>query len=63
MKPTTIELDEKRNLANERVISTKTSRVTVRIILTDEERMIARTVCRVLGHAIEKEGNYEKAKH
>jgi acetate kinase len=31
------------------VISAAVSRVTVRVIRTDEERMIAKTVCRVLG--------------
>jgi acetate kinase len=44
-----IELDEKRNAANEGVISAAASRVTVRVIRTDEERMIAKLVCRVLG--------------
>jgi acetate kinase len=58
-----IELDEKRNLANQGVISTESSRVVVRVIPTDEEWMIARTVCRILGFNVEKEDNYEKAKH
>ncbi len=44
-----IELEEKRNAANEGVISTAASRVPVRVIRTDEEFMIAKTVCRVLG--------------
>ena len=44
-----IELEEKRNSANEGVISAETSRATIRVIRTDEERMIAETVCRVLG--------------
>ena len=44
-----IELEEKRNAANEGVISAATSRVAVRVIRTDEEHMIANTVCRVLG--------------
>ncbi len=44
-----VELDEKRNAANEGVISADTGRVAVRVIHTDEELMIARTVCRVLG--------------
>jgi acetate kinase len=43
-----IELEEKRNAANEGVISRAASRVAVRVIHTDEELMIARTVCRVL---------------
>jgi acetate kinase len=44
-----IQLEEKRNAASECVISATTSRVAVRAIRTDEERMIAKTVCRVLG--------------
>ncbi|MGD0059606.1 MAG: acetate/propionate family kinase [Verrucomicrobiia bacterium] len=44
-----IELNESRNAANAEVISADTSRVTVRVIRTDEELMIARSVCRVLG--------------
>ena len=44
-----IELDEKRNAANEGMISAETSRVPVRVIRTDEECMIAETVCRILG--------------
>lgn len=44
-----IELHEKPNAANEGVISAATSRVAVRVIRTDEERMIAKTVCNVLG--------------
>jgi acetate kinase len=44
-----IELEEKRNAANEGVISTATGVVAVRVVHTDEEWMIAKTVCRVLG--------------
>jgi acetate kinase len=44
-----IELEEQRNLANEGVISAAASRVAVHVIRTDEELMIANTVCRVLG--------------
>jgi acetate kinase len=44
-----IELEEKRNTANEGLISAAASRVAVRVIGTDEEWMIAKTVCRVLG--------------
>ena len=43
-----IELEEKRNAASEGVISAVASRVTVRVIRTDEEWMIAKTVCSVL---------------
>jgi acetate kinase len=42
-----IELDEKQNTANEGVISAAASRVTVRVIRTDEEQMIAHQVCSV----------------
>ena len=44
-----IELEEKRNTANAAVISAAASRVAVRVMQTDEELMIAQTVCRVLG--------------
>ncbi len=44
-----IELEEKQNSANEGVISSAKSRVAVRVIRTDEEWMIAKTVCRALG--------------
>jgi len=46
-----VELNKFHNASNEAVISTDTSRVTVRVIRTDEELMIARSVCRVLGLA------------
>jgi acetate kinase len=44
-----IELEEKRNAANEGVISPERSRTAVRVMRTDEELMIAKTVCQVLG--------------
>jgi acetate kinase len=44
-----IELNESRNAQTASVISTDASRVVVRVIHTDEECMIAKTVCRVLG--------------
>ena len=44
-----IELDELRNAETAAVISTDASPVTVRIIRTDEELMIARSVCSTLG--------------
>ena len=44
-----IELNESRNAQSAGVISTDASRVAVRVIHTDEEYMIAKTVCRVLG--------------
>ena len=43
-----IDLDEQLNAANAGVISTDASRVTVRVIPTDEERMIARLVSGLL---------------
>jgi acetate kinase len=43
-----IELDEARNVANAPVISAAASRATVRVIRTDEELMIARSVSRIL---------------
>jgi acetate kinase len=50
-----IELEASRNAADAGVISTDASQATVRVIRTDEERMIARTVCRVLSIGGEKE--------
>jgi acetate kinase len=44
-----VELHDARNGAHEAVISTDASPVTVRVIRTDEELMIARSVVRVLG--------------
>ena len=44
-----IELDQKRNAKNTPLISTDGSLVAVRVIRTDEEIMIARSVVRVLG--------------
>jgi acetate kinase len=43
-----IEIGERRNAGNEAVISTDASRVTVRVIPTDEDLMIARSVDRIL---------------
>ena len=45
-----VELDAAANAKNDAVISAAGSRVTVRVIHTDEELMIARSVCRVLGN-------------
>ncbi len=50
-----IELEEKDNAANAGVISAVSSRVVVRIIQTNEELMIAKTVCQVLGLAGKEE--------
>ena len=49
-----IELEEKHNAANEGVISAAPSRVVVRVIHTNEELMIAKTVCQVLGVTIRR---------
>ena len=46
-----IKLDAKRNTRGVPLISPDTGRVAVRVIHTDEELMIARLVCRVLGWA------------
>jgi len=50
-----IELNEARNAENAAVISSDAGRVVVRVIRTDEELMIARSVCRILGLASQKE--------
>jgi acetate kinase len=57
-----IELEEKKNAANAGVISTDASRVTVRVIRTDEEWMIAKTVWRFLGFTVGKENIHENEK-
>ncbi len=59
-----IELDEARNVEGAGVISTDARRATVRVIHTDEEVMIARSVRRVLGLGpdIEKENSEQAAK-
>src|SRR5665648_234046 len=44
-----IELEENRNAVNEGVISAASSRVAVRVIHTNEEQMIAHSVCHLLG--------------
>ena len=44
-----IELDQARNAASETLISAAGGRVAVHVIRTDEERMIAKMVCDVLG--------------
>ena len=50
-----IELNEGRNAENASLISTDRSRVAVRVIRTDEELMIARSVVRVLDLDAKKE--------
>jgi acetate kinase len=49
-----IELDDNRNTANEGVISRDAIRVAVRVMHTDEEVMIAKSVCRVLNLPMKK---------
>lgn len=51
-----INVEEKRNAENADVISAKTSGATVRVMHTDEEMMIAKSVCQVFGLLIEKKG-------
>ena len=55
-----IDLDEQRNAHNAGVISATDSRVTVRVIHTDEEWMIASTVCRVVGLTTGDEYDFEE---
>ena len=50
-----IAIEDKNNVANQNVISTAASRVAIRVIRTDEERMIAEVVCCVLGLSLKKE--------
>jgi acetate kinase len=57
-----IELEEKRNTDGAAVISPEASRVAVRVMHTDEEWIIAKTVCRVLGLTIGKENHNENRK-
>jgi acetate kinase len=49
-----IELEDKRNLTGAALISSDTGRVAVRVMHTDEEWMIAKTVCRVLSLPIKE---------
>jgi acetate kinase len=43
-----VDLDQRRNAENEALISLDTGRVKIRVIRTDEELVIARSVVRVL---------------
>ena len=54
-----IVIDEKQNAANAGVISASSGRVTVRVMHTDEEVMIAKAVCQVLDIQIEKDNAHE----
>ncbi len=51
-----LELNETRNTENAALISAEAGRVAVRLIRTDEELMIARSVCRVLGLGVPTKG-------
>jgi acetate kinase len=44
-----ITIEEKRNAVKADIISAETSQVAVRVMHTDEEVMIAKSVCQVLG--------------
>jgi acetate kinase len=57
-----IELEEKRNIVNAPVISSDTGQVTVRVIHTDEEWMIAKTVRQILNLKNEMKHNHENKK-
>ena len=50
-----IELEERHNAANDGVISAASSRVVVRVIRTNEELVIAKTLCQILGLAAKGE--------
>jgi acetate kinase len=54
-----IEIDKQRNAGNAGVISASSGRVTVRVMHTDEEVMIAKAVCHVLDIQIEMENAHE----
>jgi hypothetical protein len=54
-------LNETRNGENEPLISTTAGRVAGRIIRTDEELMIARSVCRALGLLLPQAGEARRA--
>jgi acetate kinase len=53
-----IKIDEQSNAQNAHVISIETDRVTVRVMHTNEELMIANSVCRILGLTNQKEHEY-----
>ncbi|MGA2881871.1 MAG: acetate/propionate family kinase [Bryobacteraceae bacterium] len=58
-----IEIEEKRNAASEGVISTDASRTTVRVIRTDEDLMIARSVSRILETNTVNKGLIHETQH
>jgi acetate kinase len=58
-----IELSESRNAETAGMISTDASRVAVRVIRTDEDLMIARSVCRILKTDTVKKGFIHEDQH
>jgi acetate kinase len=58
-----ISLSEESNTANAGMISREGSRIAVRVIHTDEERIIAKMVCRVLDLPVGEECSDEKENH
>jgi len=58
-----IELNESRNAETAGLISTDASRVAVRVIRTDEDLMIARSVCRILKTDTVKKGLIHENQH
>jgi acetate kinase len=58
-----IEIDKKRNVAGDGVISTDASRATVRVIRADEDLMIARSVSRILKTDIVNKGLIHENQH
>lgn len=50
-----IAIEENKNVANDGVISASSSRLAIRVIRTDEARVIAEMVCCVLGLSLKKE--------
>ncbi|MGB5474186.1 MAG: acetate/propionate family kinase [Gammaproteobacteria bacterium] len=53
-----VEIEGKSNAQNADVISTETGRVAVRVMHTDEELIIAKSVCAILGLTNQKEHEY-----
>lgn len=53
-----IEIEEARNVANASVISERAGRIAVRVMHTDEEAMIAKSVCHVLNLPTGKEKDH-----
>jgi acetate kinase len=58
-----IELEEKRNLVNAQVVSKENGKTTVRVIRTDEELMIAKTVNQFINLNIETGHDHKNKKN